>query len=160
MKAEKYHVKQLGAHIYQFYSNGVRGNFEMIIMYSPHGNNTFNLGFGVWDEALQNVDDSIELRNGDTDKILATVAQTTLNFLDENPTNSVYARGSSASRTRKYQMGISNFLSYLEINYTIQGFVATKNLDNTLIGTFPNWYGEWQRFRSGVNYDAFLLSLK
>ncbi|SKB48849.1 DUF6934 family protein [Dyadobacter psychrophilus] len=68
MNAEKYTVEYLSANIYQFYSNGVRGSFEMFIIYSPHGNNTYNLGFGVWNEILEEVDDSVEIRNGDTDK--------------------------------------------------------------------------------------------
>jgi hypothetical protein len=159
MDNKKYEVERLNSHIYQFYSNGVRGSFEMIIIYSPQGNNIYNLGFGVWNESLKEVDDFVEIRNGDTEKILATVAQTTLDFLFENPTISIYASGSSAARTRKYQMGINNFLSYLNTNYNVQGFLPNRGEDEALSG-FPYRHGAWQTFRPGVNYDAFLLSLK
>jgi hypothetical protein len=160
MKVENYQVERLSARIYQFHSDGVRGNIEMIIIFTPLRDNAYNLGFGVWNELLEKVDDSIETRNGDTDKILGTVAQTTLNFLSEIPEANIYATGSCPMRTRKYQMGINKHLRDLKEIYKVQGLVLDIHCPDARIGAIPDWQGEWQNLEPGVNYDAFLLSLK
>lgn len=160
MKVENYQVRQVNAHLYQFYSKGVRGNIEMIITFIHLGDDNYNLGFGVWDRIQGDIDDSIETRNGDTDKILGTVAQTALNFLLHTPQANIYASGSCAARTRKYQMGINRYMLDLNKDYSIKGLVADKDCIGALRGAIPDWLGEWEGIRQGVNYDAFLLSLK
>jgi hypothetical protein len=51
--------------------------------------------------------------NGDSPKVLATVASTVYAFLERYPDAYVFATGSTNSRTRLYRMGIS--ANYLEI---------------------------------------------
>jgi hypothetical protein len=57
----------------KFYSKGKNGKFELRIMITrlkhDREGNLFNLGFGVWDEARQIIDDSIQI-NGRFPKFL------------------------------------------------------------------------------------------
>jgi hypothetical protein len=104
----------------------------------------FNLGFGDWNEALQQTDDSSRSNNGDRDKVLATVAFTALDFTDQFPNARIVAEGSTQARTRLYQMAIADNL--LEINHNFEIF-----------GLFD---GEWGPFERGRNYEAFLIRRK
>lgn len=158
MKAEKYLYKRLDPFAYQFYSRGSRGVIVMIVIFTPIDANVYNLGFGALNRETNEIDDSVELRNGDTDEILGTVAQIALDFLSDHPSTSIYATGSCAKRTRKYQMGINKYYSYLAASYTIQGFLADKTIQDNSARPFDKWRGEWQTFQPGINYNAFLLS--
>ena len=160
MRSEHYLAEELNPYTYRFFSVGRHGRFKLVVTLTPIDKKICNLGFGVWNEEFDTVDDSIETRNGDTDKILATVAKIALNFIARNPTAFIYATGSCAARTRKYQMGISKYLPYLKDQYTIQGLLKDKFGEAESVDTSPVWYSSWQDFRTGVNYDAFLLSFK
>ena len=64
---------------------------------------SYNLAFGVWNE----INDKIETKNGDGDKILATVSQKTLEFLQTYSDSNMFATESAESeklrvRTTQY----------------------------------------------------------
>lgn len=59
----------------------------------------------------------------------------------EHPKATIFAAGSTASRTRLYQMGIARILKEINQFYEIQGSI------NDL----------WEPFQKGVNYNAFLF---
>ncbi|MCF0060317.1 hypothetical protein MUK70_13800 [Dyadobacter chenwenxiniae] len=160
MKLEKYELDQLDPFMYVFNSTGRQGRITMLVAFTPLGEDIFNLGFGVWHKESRYADDSVETRNGDTDKILGTVAQIALDFLNAHPNASIYATGSCAKRTRKYQMGINKYMAELCERYVIKGLVTDKTRNNPLAIIYPKWHNNWQSLKSGVNYDAFLLSLK
>ena len=106
--------------------------------------NLFNLGFGDWNEVKQTLDDSNRSNNGDRDQVLATVAFTAVAFFSEFPEAQIFIEGSTSSRTRLYQMGIS--YNYLEISrdFEVKGFISER----------------WELFRPGRNYEAFLITRK
>jgi len=130
--------------VYEFYSEGPQGRIRKIIAYTQIGPSLFNLGFGDWNEETQAPDDSNRSNNGDRDRVLATVAYTAIDFFSEFPDVQVFIEGSTYSRTRLYQMGISS--NYLEINekFEIKGFIEEN----------------WELFRSGRNYEGFLIRQK
>ncbi|KAA0992387.1 DUF6934 family protein [Dyadobacter aurulentus] len=152
MKVPKYHVHRLNEHTYQFFSTGPRGMFELRIIFSREsgesGDELYNLAFGLWSLDVQDIDDSIELRNGDADRILSTVAKTALDFLERHPGAFVFAQGSTPSRTRKYQMGICKYLVEVPKHIKISGLRAEPTSCHT---------SNWTDFEVGVNYRAFIL---
>jgi hypothetical protein len=130
--------------LYEFFSEGPKGSIKKTVIYSEIEDGLFNLAFGDWNEELNKLDDSIRSNNGDRDKILATVASTAIDFTDRFPRAETFTEGSTAARTRLYQMGISNNLEEISEDFEIQGYIDQ----------------EWKPFRKGVNYEAFLIKRK
>ena len=153
MNIQSYHVLRVDDYNLQFHSTGLNGNFELRIffdkLYGSNEENVYNVGFGVWDDLLKCIDDRIELNNGDTNKILATVAQAALSFLETHPRAYLYVKGSTPSRTRKYQMGIASYLWLLKDGYTVKGLINIQDKGELAY--------HWEDFRVGINYEAFLL---
>jgi hypothetical protein len=156
MHLDYYEFERIDGFDYCFFSTGPNGKFEMHVCFADAGENAYNLGFGAVDPESGWLDDMIELRNGDSQKILATVANITLAFLDEHSASRIYAAGSTPSRTRLYQMGISRILPQLTA-YRIGGLVVERDSHGNIQGRYPNWQGEWHEFDAGVCYDAFLI---
>ena len=144
MNLPKYSVVASDPFIYHFYSEGPQGRIKKAVIYAPIEDDIFNIAFGDWDEKGRRINDSNRTNNRDRDKVLATVAFTALDFTNRFANISIFAEGSTAARTRLYQIGITNNL--LEINryFEIEGFSN----------------GEWELFRRGKNYEAFLIERK
>jgi len=106
-----------------------------------------NLGFGVWNDHTKDIDDGIETKNGDMQQILATVANRALEFLSRYPEAEIFAKGSTASRTRLYQMEISKIIDEVPEGLRIEGLISKSGIG-------------FVDFRKGINFDAFLLSAK
>ncbi|NIJ53599.1 hypothetical protein FHS68_002781 [Dyadobacter arcticus] len=51
------------------------------------------------------------------------------------------ATGSSPSRTRKYQIGISQNIEEIRGLYCIEGFIADIDLEGNITGGYPRWDG-------------------
>ncbi|CAG5067881.1 hypothetical protein DYBT9623_00608 [Dyadobacter sp. CECT 9623] len=152
MKVPRYPVDQLSEYTFQFFSTGPRGVFALRTIFTKEntgsGDELYNLAFGLWNSDLQDIDDRIELRNGDADQVLATVARVTLDFLHQHSGAFIFAQGSTPSRTRKYQMGIYKYFDELPKHIKILGLRTDFNSHNT---------SNWIEFKVGVNYQAFLL---
>ena len=145
MKYPKYPTLVDDAHArYQFFSDGPTGIVKKVVSYECIHGNLFNLGFGDWNEELNDIDDSIRTNNGDRDQVLATVAGTAVDFTDKFPDALIYTEGSTPARTRLYQMGISNNLEEISQDFEIEGHINKT----------------WELFRRGRNYDAFLAKRK
>jgi hypothetical protein len=129
---------------FAFLSEGPRGKIKKGVQYSRIGKNLFNLSFGDWTEDLQELDDSSRSNNGDRDKVLVTVAYTAMSFTEAFPDTQIFITGSTAARTRLYQMGITANLQEILQNFEIQGFAI----------------GVWEPFLAGRNYEAFLFTRK
>jgi hypothetical protein len=129
---------------YEFLSEGPNGYIKKFIYYEAQGDNLYNLAFGDWSDFEQGMNDKVRSNNGDRDKILATVAATVIEFLKHYPSATVFAKGSTPSRTRLYQMGI--VANWNEINkiLVIEGLINR----------------EWYPFESNKNYQAFLARVK
>lgn len=134
----------------RFFSEGPNGRFELRSFITTTKNDQtkqlLNVGFGVWDDALQKVDDRIETRNNDMRQILGTMAVIALDFLYRHPSVFLYAEGSTPTRTRLYQREISKILNELPSDLQLHGLIRAHDTG-------------FVRFRQGTNFDAFLLSL-
>ena len=131
-------------HVFEFFSEGPRGHIKKGVFYTLIGNDLYNLGFGDWVETSQDLDDSSRTNNGDPDKVLATVASTAIAFTNRFPAARIFIEGSTAARTRLYQISIGFNLEEISEDFDIQGFTSE----------------EWETFRRGRNYKAFLISRK
>jgi hypothetical protein len=154
MNIEKYTAVKLDEYIYQFHSFGPKGIIELRVVisefFADEAYQGYNLAFGVWDDVLNSINDTADTRNGDMDQILATVAEIALMFLNSHPRRYIYAEGSNLVRTRKYQMGISKYLSEISVQFKVKGLIISSVENET--DRF-----EWEDISSGKNYRAFAL---
>lgn len=131
--------------VYEFVSIGPKGDVHKIVKYSETNlKNLYNLGFGDKNSETNEVDDLVVTNNGDSQKVLSTVAATVYHFTDKYPDASIIATGSTKARTRLYQMGISNNLEAIVKDFTVYGLKAKK----------------WEPFNKKTAYEAFLVKRK
>ena len=146
MSNEKYDFEtDPTASIYEFESVGKRGIFKKQIAYVLiESSNIYNLSFVDIDRVSGVMSDTVVSDNGDTQKVLATVASTVLDFTDRYTDVWVFAKGSTPARTRLYQIGITTNLELITSNFEVFGL--TKN--------------GWKEFEIGTNFEAFLVKRK
>lgn len=146
MNLEKYPLESDHDHlIFEFESIGPQGKVRKVIQYSESDiPNFFHLGFGDLNLATGEVDDLVVTNNGDTLKILATVASTVYVFTKNYPEAWVYAIGSNDARTRLYRIGISKYIKAIQNDFEIYGLKGTT----------------WVPFRKEEDYLAFLITRK
>lgn len=147
MKFPKYNYRsEEKFYHFQFTSEGQRGSIKKLVEYSATATeNVFNLGFGDFDEEKQTIDDATVTNNGDSLKVLATVASTVYAFTTKYPKAWIFATGSNAVRTRLYRMGITNNLAEISGDFEVFGY------DDK---------GKWVKFVPGEDYEAFLITRK
>lgn len=127
---------------FEFNSDGPKGliqkvaRFTMVQEIPP----IYNFGFGDLDQITGDINDTVVSNNGDGDKILATTAGIICDFVEYFPKAFVFIEGTSPSRTRRYQMGISKHWKEVKENLEIYGYKA----------------GKWEQFQPGNNYQAFM----
>ena len=107
--------------------------------------NVYNLGFGDYDETTNSINDLSVTNNGDSLKVLATVASTVYAFIEKHPNAYVLATGSTNVRTRLYRMGITNNLAEITVDFFVFGLTGE---------------GDWREFEVGEDYEAFLITKK
>lgn len=131
--------------IFEFVSSGRKGDIIKTVRYSEmnvHG--VYNLGFGDKDPITGYISDLAVTDNGDSKKVLATVAATLYSFTDIHPEAIVIATGSTEARTRMYRIGITNNLNAIEKDFAIFGLTDAG----------------WEPFRKSITYGAFLVKRK
>lgn len=146
MKIDKYPVI-VGetSMVFEFVSTGIRGNISKLIIYSEtHLHNFYNLGFGDKDEATGEIDDEVITNNGDSEKVLTTVASTLYIFMEKYPEAMVFAMGSTKARTRLYRIGITNNFTEIQKDFDVYGLLQNG----------------WQAFEKQTAYRAFLVLKK
>lgn len=127
---------------FEFISVGKKGEITKAVQYAETNLKSFyNLGFGDKNAQTGEIDDQIISDNGDSQKVLATVAATVYIFTEKYPSAWVYATGSTKSRTRLYRRSLTNNLTAI-----LQDFELYGQLE-----------GEWQEYSRGIDYEAFLL---
>ena len=146
MRIERYDVTiSTDQSEYRFVSEGRHGRILKKVRFTPiRSSGIYNLGFGDVDPETGLVSDVRISDNGDTQKVLATVASIALDFLKRNPKATLYAEGSTPSRTRLYRMGLTRHLD--EISQVLH--VAGRTDEG------------WEVFQSGKKYNAFLAKPK
>lgn len=137
----RYEVKfTLSMMTFEFTSVGTKGEIPKVVLYvETNIPGFYNLGFG--DKILETgeINDTAVSNNGDSQKVLATVAATVYAFTNRYPDAWVYVKGSTRSRTRLYRMGLTMYLEEISQDFEVYGQRG----------------GEWQPFVKGVEYQAF-----
>lgn len=148
MNIATYHfVKRPESHYYEFFSEGPNGSIKKVVEYfrlQELEDEVFNLAFGDWNEERHRINDLSISNNADRDKVLATVAATVIDFMEDHPDAIIIAAGSTPARTRLYQMGIAKVFQEISRNFEIQGYINNS----------------WRPFQKEVNYTAFLLKAR
>ncbi|MGJ1406809.1 hypothetical protein K2F45_16085 [Sphingobacterium siyangense] len=67
-----------------------------------------------------------------------------IDFIHKHPQVIVMAKGSTASRTRLYQMGIAEFWEDIQEIFEVKAYYKDR----------------WESFERGKNYDAFFIFKK
>lgn len=133
---------------YNFHSQGPKGAIKKVVRFTKVKARQFtyyNLGFGDWNEKENRIDDFVISDNKDAEMVLATVAATAIDFSSHFADAIIYAKGSTPSRTRRYQMGINKYWKEIEPLFEVFGLVEN-------VGFEP--------FKSGKNYSAFVVRRK
>ena len=131
--------------IYEFTSVGPKGNVKKLVEYSPTSiENVYNLAFGDYDAEIDGINDKSVTNNGDSQKVLATVASTVYAFTGKYPDAWIHASGSTTVRTRLYRMGITNNITEIAFDFHVYGLKGE----------------EWEEFVVGEDYEAFLITRK
>ncbi len=131
---------------FRFDSVGTKGVIPKLVMYQKidEDPDVYNLAFGDLDENTNDIDDTIITNNGDSEKVLVTVASTVLVFTHKYPDAWIVLEGSSKSRTRLYQMGISKYLEEIKNDFNVFGLIGK----------------DWFIFEKNQRYEAFLIHKK
>lgn len=133
--------------VFEFISEGPKGRIKKMVQYTRTGTeNVYNLAFGDFDEQTKSINDFSITNNGDSLKVLATVASTLYAFTEKYADAWIFATGSTAVRTRLYRMGITNNLAEIMIDFRVFGLTIQENL--------------WEEFVIGEDYVAFLITKK
>lgn len=87
MKKEKYHYKTEGSfEFFEFYSEGPKGIIKKVVEFQPTmQDGVYNLAFGDYNEEAKAINDKVVTNNGDSIKVLATVASTVYAFIESIP---------------------------------------------------------------------------
>lgn len=141
MQQERYHSQFSEGYTYaEFYSVGQNGSVKKIIRFEKTDfSEVYNLAFGDMMSNETDFDDMAISNNGDTEKILATVAFAVEIFTGQYPNSWVYATGSTPARNRLYQMAITKHW----------------NIINNLFEVIAEINEDWMRYEKGKNYTAF-----
>ena len=130
---------------YRFTSEGTQGIVEKLIIFqATHLKHVFNLAFGDINPKTGEIDDLIVTNNEDSEKVLITVATAVFEFTGRYKNCFVYLKGSTKSRTRLYQMGITKY--WKEIS---NDFVVLAEIQK-----------DWVNFEANLKCEAFLVSRK
>ena len=144
MELPRYQIEcSVGSKYFEFVSSGINGSTVKVVKYVPFPNQSelFNLGFGDKNIETGELNDLVVSNNGDTDKVLTTVAVTVYDFFEAHPYATVYLKGSTESRTRLYQISISKFIEQITMDFDVYGELE----------------GQFERFRKNVTYNGFLI---
>lgn len=147
MKKQKYHYETEDKfEFFEFYSQGPKGIIKKVVEFQKTGNhNVYNLAFGDYNEEAKSIDDLSVTNNGDSLKVLATVASIVYAFAEKHPEAWILATGSTSVRTRLYRMGITNNLVEICEDFFVFGFTRDE---------------KWEEFVAGEDYEAFLVRKK
>ncbi len=117
--------------VYQFTSVGVKGAISKVIQYSPTANSRiYNLGFGDRLETPAEdgsvvfaLDDATDSKNGDAEKVIATVVASIYDYTRRHPGRQIFFSGSDERRTRGYRLAITRHYEELQADFHIFGII-------------------------------------
>ncbi|MBO1883150.1 hypothetical protein J4N46_01585 [Capnocytophaga sp. Marseille-Q4570] len=132
--------------LFTFISEGKKGSIEKVVLYEEmETEGFFNLGFGDRDPITGYLDDEAVSDNGDTQRVLTTVATTLFYFTKEHPDAFVYAKGGTPARNRLYRRKITKYLKIAQQDFNVYGILPS---------------GEIVSFVPNTEYIGFLIQRK
>ena len=136
MKYKKYdYTADEELHFYEFTSIGRNGSIKKVVEYSQMNiEDYYNLGFGDFNEQKNEINDKVVTNNGDSLKVLATVASTVYAFTGKYPKAKIFATGSTEVRTRLYRMGITNNLVEIQEDFDVYGMRTDETFEEFIVG--------------------------
>ena len=144
MEQSRYDFEKVSETVkYEFFSSGPRGRIRKRVIFrltEEDPERIYNISFGDSD-ASGDIDDKVISNNGDSEKILHTVAATLLEFIYRHQDAWLHAEGSTPSRTRLYQMAISRYWKWIRNQFIVIGLSRDR----------------WVPFKKGINFEAFLI---
>lgn len=144
MKEKFYPFEASGDYLYfRFESCSSGCTIPKIVEFEEIEIGTFNLAFGDVDSQGR-LNDSVVSNNGDMEKVLATVVQTVLTFLEAYPGRRVYFSGNSPARNRLYRAILSRDIENWSDIFEVEGVTE----------------GERIAFRKDVNFEGFIVQRK
>jgi hypothetical protein len=146
MKIEKYALKSdRNLTFFEFISESPKGAIHKLIHFQETNKpGLYNLAFGDKHPDTGEINDLAISNNGDSEKVLLTVASALYAFFDKHPDVFVYATGSTAARTRLYRMGITKFYKEIIADFQLFGQIGD----------------EFHEFETDKEYDGFLVQRK
>jgi len=133
--------------IFVFNSLGNKGTITKFVVYEKIEEDIFNLAFGDFNPELGTIQDTINSKNGDGRKVLATVISTLDPFFKKHPKAEVFIIGSTLLRTKIYHRIIKKYYHQFDDIYEILGY---KEENNNLS----------EKFDKGQNYVQFSILKK
>ena len=135
---------------FEFVSEGPKGKIKKVVQFTKITglntiNDTYNLGFGDYDEGQGRIDDLVVSDNKDSEKVLFTVAAAVILFTNKYSKVSILAQGSTPARMRYYTIGISRYLQDITGKFEIWGAISQN---------------DWEPFRKNMPYLALLANRK
>lgn len=127
MNLDKYNLEISENSIcFYFTSIGRKGAIRKIIKFQPLSKpQYYNISFGnLIDD--NTVDDKNITDNGDSQKVLATIAHSVLFFTNENKIARIIVVANSPAKTRLYRIGISNNLYEITKKFHLLGLLDNK----------------------------------
>ncbi|HET7115035.1 MAG TPA: hypothetical protein VFI29_01005 [Hanamia sp.] len=143
MKLPRYEIEaEDSLEVFAFVSEGPKGSIQKLIKFSETSLKGFyNLAFGDKDLLTGEMDDKVVSKNGDSEKVLATIVSAVYAFTDRKKEAWVYATGSTPARTRLYRMGITKYIDEVKQDFDVYGLLN----------------GEWENFEKDNDYTAFVV---
>jgi hypothetical protein len=156
MQIEKYQVTNESDGLKYFFDSIGEKTIKKVVHYQqfppriviklglPQQMEVYNLAFGDSIAGTDDFSDNEKSNNGDMEKVLSTVADTTFYFWEKYPQADLFLAGSTVIRTYLYRKKIERY--WEEINEVAY-----------VTGRFDS---EFELFKKGKNYDAFLIIRK
>lgn len=129
---------------FRFQSIGKRGVFDKVVEFIQIAPGIHNLALLDYDPLTHEFSDISVTDNGDMPEVIATVITIIHSFIDSTPDQKVYFEGSSAARTRLYQIAISQVFDPVESDLSIEGYKD----------------GQWVDFEPNIRFEGFLVKKK
>lgn len=135
-------VLDVGHNVYEFVSVGPQGNVTKLAAFTPTKNAvTFNFAFGDLLPDCGEPDDRVVTNNGDTMKVMATLARIVNWYTEEYPDRWVYFRGRTKTLNRLFRMAINMQTVETLLEYKIYAACGREVLP----------------FRKDVDFDGIFL---
>ena len=141
MNKPTYPVEIEDDNIFSFLSIGKNGIILKMVEIAEIQEGVYNLGFGDYNFTTESVDDKANSNNGDIEKVLATIFGIMIDFLNKNPSKTIFFAGSTPFRTQLYQRIVNTYFDEFSSILEIQG----------------NRNGKYEPFQKNREYESFLV---